>query len=817
MPSPTPVYVTAKLQAEPSTWELVLRYVAATAATLLAIAGAQLVVPNQIIVVITIATLIGVPVSLYLRLTDMKLGGYHVPRLLLNGITVVGTFVTATYYIFWSMREMLIPLLNGGSAQLFFIRFGAGELVGLLMQVFLLFAAFRSFALISDKDATLTTVPSFSVLLLLIPVHKGVEVVFYFLAWTVVATILFALDHRSEIRSTALAYVPSTSPGQDVRMAGRSLGTILMVSMIAAVGISYYLTSRDPQQRSAAETAISSLATRITNMALSLPETSVNSGPERQIDFASNPTTLTRSALWRVQAFTYGGKPIRPEYWRLFSLDRYNGAVWSQSNIVGGRTTTTRVPVTDLTDDRWPDQRLFRQQVQVQTEPSIFERRRGDDRGEGRGDGFRLRPPPRDFRVTGFDISTRAPKISEQFGPSAGIVRQNVTAVVPNIGYLPVAPAVQVLTIRGSEQKEVRLQKDGAIDLGVVESQQTVRVLSEIPGLPEYGMIRGDIPTQQLTAAEIERSGIKLSAAERRVALLLPPRLPARVKALAKQMLVGSEANESNLRRAQRLALEIQQGSVYTLRPPSVPADRDAADYFLFEGNRRGYCTYFAGALAVLCRTQGIPARVVSGFVNPEWEASSGSGLLLEANAHAWTEVWVEGWGWAIVDATPADDRGDNAPTWFESWTDFFSSSTAGVVEWVRGKMVYLGLLSLIGIAFILQRFRKHKFGFSLRLNLRYDEDSERRAVVEIYRAMARQIARQFRQPAKWETPDEWLQPYAATLDVPEAEALRRLTSLYLMALYRGKPLPQGSARLARDSATYLRRSKKKSQRVVEA
>jgi uncharacterized membrane protein len=136
-----PVHVTARSQSEASSWELIIRYVAATAATLLAIAGAQLVVPNDFIVLLTILTVIGVPVSLYLRVSNMKVGSIGVPRPLLNGLTVLGTVIAGGFYLLWPMRDVLLPLLNGGSANLLFIKFGAGELVGLLMQVFLLHSA----------------------------------------------------------------------------------------------------------------------------------------------------------------------------------------------------------------------------------------------------------------------------------------------------------------------------------------------------------------------------------------------------------------------------------------------------------------------------------------------------------------------------------------------------------------------------------------------------------------------------------------------------------------------------------------------------
>jgi hypothetical protein len=674
------------------------------------------------------------------------------------------------------------------------------------------------------------------VLLLLIPVHKGIEVVFYFLAWTVVATILFALDHRSEMRAVAVAYVPSVAPGQDVRMAGRSLATILGFSMVAAIGISYFLTSRDPQQRSTAETAISSLATRLTNMALSLPESSVNAGPERQIDFTSNPTPLTRSELWQVSAWTWGGKPIRPEYWRMFSLDRYNGISWSQSTMVGGQSVTRRIPIEEISPRRWPDRRRFRRPAFMMApsfdpnpnglfaQPERVGRRGSADRPmrlpQRELDGFNrpMRSPRAEVGASpgravtnfspnaGFDVQKSNPVGARQLGPPNALVRQNVMAKIPNIGYVPVTPSVRAIILSNSDQKEIRAQRDGALDLGVVEPGQVVRVLSDVPALTEYGVPRGNVPTKKLTPEQIAKSGVSLSAVDRRSFLALPPSLPMRTRELARTMLADATEGESNHRLAQRLALAIQENSVYTLRPPSVPTNRDAADYFLFEGRRRGYCTYFASALAVLCRTQGIPARVVSGFVNPEWEVNTGSGILREANAHAWTEVWTEGWGWTLVDATPPSDRGDNAPTWYESWNDWLVSATTDAIIYFRERLAFIGAISAFLIMFILVRWHKRRSLFSLRRRTRYSEDAERKAVLDIYNLIARQMARRFRPRARWETPDEWLQPFASTLNATEAEAIRRLTALYLMASYAGKPLPQGTAQLAREAARNIGR-----------
>lgn len=89
-------------------------------------------------------------------------------------------------------------------------------------------------------------------------------------------------------------------------------------------------------------------------------------------------------------------------------------------------------------------------------------------------------------------------------------------------------------------------------------------------------------------------------------------------------------------------------GFVYTLQPPLLPA-MDGLDYFVFQ-SKRGFCEHYASAFAFMMRAAGVPARVVTGYQGAE---SNGNYLIVrQANAHAWTEVWIEGQGWLRVDPT---------------------------------------------------------------------------------------------------------------------------------------------------------------------
>lgn len=93
----------------------------------------------------------------------------------------------------------------------------------------------------------------------------------------------------------------------------------------------------------------------------------------------------------------------------------------------------------------------------------------------------------------------------------------------------------------------------------------------------------------------------------------------------------------------------------YTLQVENQPGNIDFVTNFLFN-TREGYCTYFASAMTVLCRMAGIPARYVEGYLaRPNGQ---GEALVTGRDAHAWTEVYFQGFGWIPFDATPGEGRG---------------------------------------------------------------------------------------------------------------------------------------------------------------
>jgi transglutaminase-like putative cysteine protease len=80
---------------------------------------------------------------------------------------------------------------------------------------------------------------------------------------------------------------------------------------------------------------------------------------------------------------------------------------------------------------------------------------------------------------------------------------------------------------------------------------------------------------------------------------------------------------------------------------------------------REGYCQHFAGAMALMLRYLGIPARVAAGFTSGSYDADRGTWRVNDRNAHTWVEVWFRGYGWLPFDPTPG--RGNLGGTYTTS------------------------------------------------------------------------------------------------------------------------------------------------------
>jgi protein-glutamine gamma-glutamyltransferase len=156
------------------------------------------------------------------------------------------------------------------------------------------------------------------------------------------------------------------------------------------------------------------------------------------------------------------------------------------------------------------------------------------------------------------------------------------------------------------------------------------------------------------------------------------PRLDARVVKLAEDIAPGA----GPAAKAQALEQYLATKFAYTTELPSeVPADPIA--HFLFD-RRRGHCEYFASALALLLRSQGIPSRIVTGYQGGVFNPLTQWYLIRASDAHSWVEAYIPGYGWRTYDPTPAGPALASAP-WLDRLSLYADAAEVFWQEWIVG------------------------------------------------------------------------------------------------------------------------------------
>ena len=140
-----------------------------------------------------------------------------------------------------------------------------------------------------------------------------------------------------------------------------------------------------------------------------------------------------------------------------------------------------------------------------------------------------------------------------------------------------------------------------------------------------------------------------MQAYEVQQALQLPEDWNPRARELARDLRSASRDDLDFVNKV--LARFHREPYVYTLNPPRLGPD--SIDEFLFD-TRRGFCEHYAGSFAFLMRAAGVPARIVTGYLGGEYNPVGKYLIVRQADAHAWTEVWLGRRGWVRIDPTSA-------------------------------------------------------------------------------------------------------------------------------------------------------------------
>jgi hypothetical protein len=217
----------------------------------------------------------------------------------------------------------------------------------------------------------------------------------------------------------------------------------------------------------------------------------------------------------------------------------------------------------------------------------------------------------------------------------------------------------------------IRVTPDGSLRFGSLTfNGMTYRVVSDAPQ-PDLAVLATDeegSPTIAFSQAiedgvfDTPEPGTRQVREEPRGAerlLDLPDDIDPRVGALARDLTRGLGSDYERALALETFLHDRANGFRYDTTVPPAGATDDLA-VWLFDTTspdyRAGYCEQFASALAVLGRSVGIPSRVVLGFT-PGDDLGDGRVVVRDNNAHAWVEFWMATQGWVRFDATPRTDN----------------------------------------------------------------------------------------------------------------------------------------------------------------
>ena len=253
----------------------------------------------------------------------------------------------------------------------------------------------------------------------------------------------------------------------------------------------------------------------------------------------------------------------------------------------------------------------------------------------------------------------------------------------------------------------------------------------------------------------------------------------------------------------------------YSLEPGRLPAQAPL-DAFLFE-RRVGFCEHYAASFSALMRAAGVPARVVVGYQGGRWQtplAGTPYLQLEQSDAHAWSEIWLNGQGWVEIDPTswvaPERIRQSLAaslsdtdrqrllpatpPSWIQTlanqwqgldtrwqmWVMQFDSTTQSELlpNWLKGQ--WQGLAAVLGIALTLAG------ALVVVLNLEStssDQDPLRQALERCLKPLARIGLK----PQPGETLQQFCER-ASTKEPALEPMLRNLVQTYYQTRFNAKP-----------------------------
>ena len=217
------------------------------------------------------------------------------------------------------------------------------------------------------------------------------------------------------------------------------------------------------------------------------------------------------------------------------------------------------------------------------------------------------------------------------------VITQTVTNYLPNSSFIYAAPEV------------VSTDRQMFVDATYDEQGQTLVTALRSRFILRQGdqyQVASRVSTADATALRAASTSYPQWVSDRY--LQLPDTLTPRTLDLATQ-LAGAQTNPYDKAIAVRDYLRVNID--YNDQIAAAPEGVEPLDYVLFD-LQEGYCTYYASAMAVMLRSQGVPARVVSGYALGEYDPTAQNYRVRAVNAHTWVEVYFPDYGWIHFEPT---------------------------------------------------------------------------------------------------------------------------------------------------------------------
>ena len=333
-------------------------------------------------------------------------------------------------------------------------------------------------------------------------------------------------------------------------------------------------------------------------------------------------------------------------------------------------------------------------------------------------------PPDSNATVFWVKIDDPAPRIGEGGRPLPSdrmhYWRGGIYGAFTGRGWEPLIPGELTRTITNTIVPPGRYPLQQQFDLIGLHSDQLFAVndpisasvsVRSIPG-SDSALLRGQASVYTVTswattatANQLEEDSTQYPVDIRANYLTLPD-VPQRVRGLANSL---TASVHSPYAKAVRIQNYLRSTYRYRLDVPPAPAGRDVVDYFLFDAPG-GFCSYYASAMVVMLRLQGVPARIVSGYAMGDYDPSHQAYRVPASAAHAWVEVYFPTYGWVEFEPTTSQPaiayRTEQAPPLPAAGTSTPTTVITISSEVIMIGAVLAGVMCVIGAALIVRRQR---------------------------------------------------------------------------------------------------------------